>query len=144
MREIAGKDLLKEHFPKVDLWKGLALEGLANRDSLPYAEKYGLGPVDGLRDLYRGTLRSVAGDDVVSNAELRYQGFSKLLDAFRALGLINTAPMTCAPESWQDLLPKCIETLSGEQVGSKDIASFLKASGIGSEVIEESRDALQW
>jgi hypothetical protein len=57
LREISGENLLKEHFPKVDLWKGLALEGLANRDSIPYAEKYGLGPVDGLRDLYRGTLR---------------------------------------------------------------------------------------
>jgi len=57
MHQIAGQDLLKEHIPSVKLWKGLALEGIANRDSLPYAEKYGLGPVDGLKDLFRGTLR---------------------------------------------------------------------------------------
>lgn len=35
----------------------MALEGLANRDAMPYAAKYGLGPVEGLRDLFRGTLR---------------------------------------------------------------------------------------
>lgn len=57
MHQIAGQNLLKEHIPSVELWKGLALEGIANRDSLPYAEKYGLGPVDGLKDLFRGTLR---------------------------------------------------------------------------------------
>lgn len=57
MRKIPGQDLLKEHFPSVELWKGLALEGLANRDSIPYAEKYGLGPVEDLQDLFRGTLR---------------------------------------------------------------------------------------
>lgn len=57
MRKIPGQDLLKEHFPSVKLWKGLALEGLANRDSIPYAEKYGLGPVEDLQGLFRGTLR---------------------------------------------------------------------------------------
>jgi alpha-aminoadipic semialdehyde synthase len=54
---VSGQDLLKEHFPKVDPWRGLALEGLANRDAVPYAEKYGLGEVDGLTNLFRGTLR---------------------------------------------------------------------------------------
>lgn len=55
-----GKDLLRRHFPKVELWKGLALEGVANRDAIPYAEKYGLGEVDGLQSLFRGTLRFVS------------------------------------------------------------------------------------
>lgn len=54
---IPGEKLLKTHFKDVELWKGLKLEGLANRDSMPYAEKYGLGEVDGLKDLFRGTLR---------------------------------------------------------------------------------------
>lgn len=57
MRTIPGQNLLKEYFGSVNLWKGLSLEGLANRDSLPYAEKYGLGPVEELRDVFRGTLR---------------------------------------------------------------------------------------
>lgn len=56
-REIAGKDLLASHFAAVPLYKGFALEGLANRDSFPYAETYRLGPIDSLRDLFRGTLR---------------------------------------------------------------------------------------
>lgn len=59
MEEVKGEDLLKRHYPKVDVWKGLALEGLANRDAMPYADKYGLGEVDGLTNLFRGTLRSV-------------------------------------------------------------------------------------
>lgn len=57
MKEIAGSQLLASHFSQVPLFKGLALEGVANRNALPYAEKYGLGPVDGLTSLFRGTLR---------------------------------------------------------------------------------------
>jgi alpha-aminoadipic semialdehyde synthase len=56
---IPGDELLKSHFPSVPLWKGLALEGLANRDSLPYADKYGMGKIGDLKNLFRGTLRYV-------------------------------------------------------------------------------------
>jgi alpha-aminoadipic semialdehyde synthase len=66
IRKIQGDRLLAEHFPKVELWKGLALEGLANRDSLPYADKYGLGQVDELKDVFRGTLRWVQADTLLS------------------------------------------------------------------------------
>lgn len=66
MQEVSGGNVLASHFPSVPLWKALALEGLANRDSLPYAEEYGLGPVDHLTDLFRGTLRFV---DYVKNTE---------------------------------------------------------------------------
>ncbi|KAG8883236.1 hypothetical protein FRB98_003213, partial [Tulasnella sp. 332] len=76
-RKIAGSDLLSSHFPSLPLFNGFALEGLANRDSFPYANTYGLGPVEGLRDLFRGTLR--------------YQGFSGTLDAVRRLGLLSSA-----------------------------------------------------
>lgn len=54
-----GDQLLQQHFPDVDLWSDLKLEGLANRDSMPYAGKYGLGKEAELDDLFRGTLRSV-------------------------------------------------------------------------------------
>jgi alpha-aminoadipic semialdehyde synthase len=54
---VSGSQLLASHFPSVPLWKGLALEGLANRDSLPYAQKYGMGEVGELKNLFRGTLR---------------------------------------------------------------------------------------
>ena len=63
---VSGNKLLEQHFPSVELWDDLPLEGLANRDSLPYAEKYGLGPVDGLRDLFRGTLRYAARAECLS------------------------------------------------------------------------------
>lgn len=59
MKQIAGQDLLAAHFDQVPLFKGLALEGVANRNALPYAEKYGLGPVEHLTSLFRGTLRYV-------------------------------------------------------------------------------------
>lgn len=59
IHSITGDKLLESHFPDVPLWKGLALEGLANRDSLPYAEKYGMGEVGDLTNLFRGTLRYV-------------------------------------------------------------------------------------
>lgn len=54
-----GQDLLRRgsYFPDVPVSNVLALEGLANRDSLSYASTYGLGPVHGLNTLIRGTLR---------------------------------------------------------------------------------------
>jgi alpha-aminoadipic semialdehyde synthase len=109
---VAGKDLLSAHFPRTALWRGLALEGLANRDSIPYAEKYGLGPVEGLRDLFRGTLR--------------YQGFSAVLDAFRGLGLLSTTPLAAAPASWPDLLAATLSQ-QGEAVAPSDVEKVVRA-----------------
>lgn len=54
---IPGDKLLSSYFPDVPLAKGFALEGLANRDSLSYAGTYGLGPLDNLESVFRGTLR---------------------------------------------------------------------------------------
>nr|XP_019010907.1 alpha-aminoadipic semialdehyde synthase [Kwoniella pini CBS 10737]OCF49688.1 alpha-aminoadipic semialdehyde synthase [Kwoniella pini CBS 10737] len=88
--KIQGNELLSKHFPVVKLWPELQLEGLANRDSIPYAEKYGLGEVDGLKDLFRGTLR--------------YQGFSNLLESFRKLGLLSSEPLQRVPEDWEEFL----------------------------------------
>nr|XP_018263129.1 alpha-aminoadipic semialdehyde synthase [Kwoniella dejecticola CBS 10117]OBR85287.1 alpha-aminoadipic semialdehyde synthase [Kwoniella dejecticola CBS 10117] len=86
--KIKGQDLLSKHFPQVKLWPDLQLEGLANRDSMPYAEKYGLGEVDGLRNLFRGTLR--------------YRGFSKLLESFRQFGLLSSEPLKSVPATWEE------------------------------------------
>ena len=55
--KITGDDLLKSYFPDVPISNVLKLEGLANRDSIPYAETYGLGPANEMRTLLRGTLR---------------------------------------------------------------------------------------
>jgi alpha-aminoadipic semialdehyde synthase len=59
MREIRGDKLLSSYFPSVPITKGFAFEGLANRDSISYAETYKLGPVDRLESVFRGTLRFV-------------------------------------------------------------------------------------
>lgn len=59
MEDIPGEFILRDHFPSLPLSDVLKLEGIANRDSLPYAETYDLGPVDGLRSLVRGTVRFV-------------------------------------------------------------------------------------
>ena len=52
-----GKDILSCHFPKVPASDILQLEGIANRDSIPYAGTYDLGPIEELRTVLRGTLR---------------------------------------------------------------------------------------
>ncbi len=57
MQEIAGKDILKQGFSDLPISDVLKLEGIANRDSLPYAETYSLGELDSLRTIVRGTLR---------------------------------------------------------------------------------------
>ncbi|KAF9419700.1 hypothetical protein BGZ94_009331 [Podila epigama] len=73
--EIAGQDLMKKHFPDVPIYPGFALEGVANRDSLSYADTYGLGPVEKLDTMFRGTLR--------------YKGYADLMHSFNRLGLLN-------------------------------------------------------
>ena len=59
--------MLLEHFPDVPVSNVLKLEGLANRDSLPYAETYALGDVSKLRTMLRGTLRCALQSFVVNN-----------------------------------------------------------------------------
>lgn len=58
---VPGEDLMRRgsYFPDVPASSVLALEGVANRDSMSYAGTYGLGPVQGLQTLIRGTLRYV-------------------------------------------------------------------------------------
>ncbi|KIP01213.1 hypothetical protein PHLGIDRAFT_131332 [Phlebiopsis gigantea 11061_1 CR5-6] len=57
VREIPGRELLAQGFADLPVSDVLKLEGIANRDSLPYAETYGLGKVEDLRTLVRGTIR---------------------------------------------------------------------------------------
>jgi alpha-aminoadipic semialdehyde synthase len=57
MVTIPGDHLLDRPFKDVSILPGFALEGLANRDALNYAHLYGIGPVDQLTTMFRGTLR---------------------------------------------------------------------------------------
>ncbi|KAF5390911.1 hypothetical protein D9757_004030 [Collybiopsis confluens] len=78
-----GGELLKSSFSAVDFGNenGVAaiagmLEGLPNRDSLPYADMYGLSTGgDEARTILRGTLR--------------YRGFSSLMSFFNDMGMLE-------------------------------------------------------
>ncbi|OJA21128.1 hypothetical protein AZE42_04358 [Rhizopogon vesiculosus] len=109
--EIAGENLLSEYFPDVPISNVLKLEGLANRDSLPYAETYGLGELESLQTVLRGTLR--------------YPGFSDLMHAFKVIGLLNTEP-SIQPRGWSDLARMSLEKRIGERIGN-DRRSFSSA-----------------
>ncbi|OMH85312.1 Alpha-aminoadipic semialdehyde synthase, mitochondrial [Zancudomyces culisetae] len=76
--QIEGKDLLKCRFPTVPLFSGFALEGLANRDSLSYADVYGLD-LERMSTMVRGTLR--------------FQGYSELMSSFVKLGFLDDKPI---------------------------------------------------
>ncbi|KAF9933130.1 hypothetical protein FBU30_006454 [Linnemannia zychae] len=88
--EIQGKDLMKKHFPDVPIYPGFALEGVANRDSLSYADTYGLGPVEKLDTMFRGTLR--------------YKGYADLMYSFNRLGLLNANNSQQNFNSWPEFM----------------------------------------
>ncbi|KAG2207514.1 hypothetical protein INT47_004264, partial [Mucor saturninus] len=84
---IAGDNLLKEHFPVVQTpYAGFVFEGLANRNSLGYADIYGLGELSQMDTMFRGTLR--------------YQGYSDLLYAFRKLGFLEQSKSLSQCQTW--------------------------------------------
>ena len=57
MHDVPNDALLTSAFGALPMSDVLRLEGVANRDSLPYAETYALGRVEELRTLVRGTIR---------------------------------------------------------------------------------------
>ncbi|KAJ2701701.1 hypothetical protein FB645_004542 [Coemansia sp. IMI 203386] len=77
LRQIPSGQLFAHKFNNVPLYPGFAFEGLANRDSLQYADIYGL-QLDQMDTMFRGTLR--------------YQGYSEILDCLLKLGLLDLDP----------------------------------------------------
>ncbi|KAG8754690.1 hypothetical protein FRC11_006528 [Ceratobasidium sp. 423] len=130
--EIPGNELLESYFPEVPLSKGFALEGLANRDSLGYAETYKLGSVDGMRSLFRGTLR--------------YKGFADLMRMFSEVGLLsNKEDDKIMLNEWNELVGRAAAKASGEKFEMKDTVDVVK-SIIGAERAEEHKiiPTLKW
>ncbi|KAG8910593.1 hypothetical protein FRC01_006246, partial [Tulasnella sp. 417] len=132
-QSISGQSLLSSYFPSVPLVRGLALEGLANRDSLPYAQTYGLGSVDSMWDVFRGTLR--------------YQGFSRVLDVFREIGLLSTSPkdavmLNSTHGGWQSLVASSLARKLGSTHTTGDVRGMLRAV-VGKERAEETWDVLE-
>ncbi|TFK83565.1 hypothetical protein K466DRAFT_665741 [Polyporus arcularius HHB13444] len=128
--EIDGDDLLKTYFPDVPLSNVLKFEGLANRNSLPYANVYGLKPLRDIRTIFRGTLR--------------YPGFADLMYAFKSIGLLDSST-TVTPHHWNALVRQALEKKLGTLV-MNDPASV--RSALESVVSPKQRDtvlqALHW
>ncbi|CAE6447590.1 unnamed protein product [Rhizoctonia solani] len=129
---IPGNELLESYFPDVPLAKGFALEGLANRDSLGYAETYKFGSVDEMRSLFRGTLR--------------YKGFADIMRMFSEVGLLsNKEEDKIILSQWNELVGRAAAKASGEKFEIKDTVDVVK-SIIGAERAEEHKiiPMLQW
>lgn len=92
---LLGEDLLRSGFPRlpIPLMQGVELEGIANRDSMPYRDTYGLQGAGSLRTLVRGTLR--------------YPGFCTLMQSFKDLGLLDDSEKITI-DSWAALLPRAL------------------------------------
>ena len=110
----------------------LKLEGIANRDSLPYADTYELGKLEDLRTVLRGTLRWEY--DCVTYVPRtqrfiahRYPGFLQLMDIFKSIGLLDTeAPFRI--DDWPSLIRITLKRKLGIDIGSNDLASVLSAA----------------
>ncbi|KAJ7043988.1 Saccharopine dehydrogenase-domain-containing protein [Mycena alexandri] len=117
--------LLHNYFPSVPIGKEFVLEGLPNRDSLPYLSTYDLGQRADIRTLLRGTLR--------------YPGFSKLMESFRLLGFLEHEK-TIRLETWTSFVRQSLEL----QVPVTDDFWPLLKQAINPEDIENLHDALEW
>jgi alpha-aminoadipic semialdehyde synthase len=93
------------HFPSVPVMPGFALEGLANRNSIPYAETYKLGPTESLETIFRGTLR--------------YRGFSALLNTMASCGMLRTRKTDrISLKHWSELGEKAMRAAQSSNVFS--------------------------
>ncbi|KAG8740070.1 hypothetical protein FRC10_004790 [Ceratobasidium sp. 414] len=147
--QIPGEDLLKSHFPDVPLAKGFSLEGLANRDSLGYAEMYRLGDVHGMKSLFRGTLRYVEIDYMRAffgflKVERRYKGFADTLYAFRQLGLLQNGDQDkIMIDSWHELVARAASKAIKDEIKATDIKEVVPQL-VAPERAETVIPALQW
>lgn len=118
----------------------MKLEGIANRNSLPYAEMYGLSDV---RTMFRGTLRYEYSLKTRCGRlfyavfhDPRYPGFGKLMHQFKMIGLLETQNAIRLSQ-WEDLTLHSLEKQLGTTVPN-DAASIISAL---SQIIPESQTA---
>ncbi|KAH9047781.1 Saccharopine dehydrogenase-domain-containing protein [Lactarius hengduanensis] len=128
--EIPGESLLLQHFPDVPLSNGLKLEGLANRDSMHYAETYSLDGGE-LRTMLRGTLR--------------YPGFAALMHSFGAIGLLESTK-TIHLDRWSSLTRLALEQKLGVPIpdGDAPTLSSALASVLPPSRVPALLEALNW
>ncbi|KAH8993244.1 Saccharopine dehydrogenase-domain-containing protein [Lactarius hatsudake] len=128
--EIPGESLLLQHFPDVPLSNVLKLEGLANRDSMHYAETYSLDGGE-LRTMLRGTLR--------------YPGFAALMHSFGAIGLLESTK-TIHLDRWTSLTRLALEQKLGVPIpdGDAPTLSSALASVLPPSRVPALLEALNW
>ncbi|KAJ7134466.1 Saccharopine dehydrogenase-domain-containing protein [Mycena epipterygia] len=124
---IPNNRLLRSYFPSVPVTKEFALEGLPNRDSLPYLWTYNLGQPRDVRTVLRGTLR--------------YPGFSRLMDSFRVIGFLEVEK-TIRLKSWYSFIRQSLE-LQAQTDSDADPWTTVERT-INSEDIETLHEALEW
>ena len=133
MKEVEAHMLLREGlFPNVPVLseQGIRLEGLPNRDSMPYVDKYGLGRLEVLRTVLRGTLR--------------YPGFSNLMWGFRELGLLE-AEKKVRVRDWAELVPAALASKVGDEAVLRMGAAGAVRKALGEEeLITSVLQAGQW
>jgi saccharopine dehydrogenase-like NADP-dependent oxidoreductase len=89
--EVPGEELFDHYWP-VHI-KGLGeFEGYPNRDSLPYAELYGIQPTDWM---FRGTLRNV--------------GWCTTLKKMSEMGLLDDTPMADLPSTFREFTARLLD-----------------------------------
>ncbi|TYZ69117.1 hypothetical protein PybrP1_008867 [[Pythium] brassicae (nom. inval.)] len=107
---VAGEDLLQS-YEKVNFLPAFAIEQIPNRDSLPYADIYGIPDA---HSVFRGTLR--------------YAGTCAILFQLRNLGLFDTAAATRLPATWPELIEQL--TKSSRVELEADAQQFLQWLGV--------------
>ncbi|KAF7365331.1 Alpha-aminoadipic semialdehyde synthase, mitochondrial [Mycena venus] len=122
--------LLRSYFPSVPISEEFKMEGLPNRDSLPYLSTYNLGWLSNVRTLLRGTLR--------------YPGFSRLMESFRAIGFLEVN-QTIHLESWSSFV---VQSLAVQVPLPKNdlwsVKAALREAINDTEDIEDLHSALEW
>lgn len=124
--DISSEDLLKRYLPDVPVTEDFALEGIANRNSLPYANMYNLGSP---RTVLRGTLR--------------YPGFADLMHSFRRLGMLETNKTVRLPH-WTSFVQKCLALQYTDSIDPDKDPLSLISSIIPPERLEPLHRALEW
>lgn len=109
---VPGDELLSTA-KRVHFLPSLSLEELPNRDSLPYADIYGIPEA---RSIFRGTLR--------------YAGFSKIMYQCKQLGLLDSTHRTSLPGSWNQLLEQLVSDSSSNLILDRETKDCLRWLGL--------------
>jgi saccharopine dehydrogenase (NADP+, L-glutamate forming) len=90
--EISGDELFEHNWP-VQIPELGEFEGYPNRDSMPYAETYGIQPNGWM---FRGTLRN--------------EGWCATLERIAEMGLLDETPWTDPPATFRELTARLLDT----------------------------------